>query len=261
MSLFKQTRFPAETVTPRGNTDTGLLKLLALAFMIVDHVGAVFFPRAIEMRFFGRIAFPLYIWCAVVGCCYTRSFEKYIARLLIVGVISQPCFMLALGHEWYELNVFFTLLLGVIGVAGIRMRRAFSQIWAPVAAVLIGALVEMDYGWKGVLLVILVYQCRGSRGAIGAVYLAFCLFWGQDSYVLSSLFGLPLYALSSSLPAGLKAMYLAMIRIQFFAVLSLPFILIPTKGTWRMPKAMTYAAYPAHLLVIGVVRLILQAAS
>ena len=261
MQLFKQTYFPRETVLPQGNADTGLLKLLALAFMIVDHVGSVFFPGVIEMRLIGRMAFPLYIWCAVVGCCYTRSFEKYIARLLLVGVLSQPCYMLALGHKWNELNVFFTLLLGVCGVAGIRMRRAYSQVWAPVAAALTGALVRMDYGWKGVLLVILVYLCRGGRGAIGAVYAAFCLFWGQGSYTLTTLFGVPLNHLTAALPTGLKEICLAMLRLQFCAVLSLPLILIRTGVKWRMPKLMTYAAYPAHLLIIGVIRLLTRAAS
>ena len=73
-TLFSRTRAPCEKVAPAANTDTGLLKLIALACMIVDHVGAVFFPGAMEWRVLGRTAFPLYIWCAVVGCCYTRNF-------------------------------------------------------------------------------------------------------------------------------------------------------------------------------------------
>lgn len=259
MDLFRKTHIPKETIMPAGNTNTGLLKLLALVFMIVDHAGAAFFPNVIELRFIGRLAFPIYIWCAVVGCCYTRSFEKYMLRLLIVGVIAQPCYMLGLSHTWYQLNVFFTLLLGVMGVCGIRLKRGFSHIWAPVAVLLIAAIANPDYGWRGVLLILLVYLCRGSRAAVGAVYLAFCLFWGQGSFTLTTLFGIPLSRLLANLPAGIRGLLQSFLKMQGCAVLALPLILIPTGVKWRMPKWMTYAAYPAHLLIIGLIRLITKA--
>ncbi|MBQ3095263.1 MAG: fimbrial assembly protein, partial [Clostridia bacterium] len=48
-----------------GNTNTGLLKWLALIFMFLDHAGKMCFPGVPEMRILGRIAFPLYCWCLV----------------------------------------------------------------------------------------------------------------------------------------------------------------------------------------------------
>ena len=65
-----------------GNTDTGFLKILALLFMITDHVGAIFFPKITELRIIGRIAFPLYAWCLVVGSVKTKNPVKYALRLL-----------------------------------------------------------------------------------------------------------------------------------------------------------------------------------
>ena len=69
---------PAAAVSPRalspaGNHATATLKLIALFFMLIDHLGAVVFPSLREMRILGRIAFPIYCWCLVVGFHYTRS--------------------------------------------------------------------------------------------------------------------------------------------------------------------------------------------
>ena len=140
----------------RGNLDTGLLKIIALVCMVIDHVGVRLLGNATEWRLIGRIAFPLYLWCMVVGACYTHSPARYALRLLAVGLISQPCFMLGLNHGWNQLNVFFTLLLGYLGIWGIRENRYGSRIWAPLLALAVPCFVSMDYGWRGVLLAMLL---------------------------------------------------------------------------------------------------------
>ena len=43
-------------------------------------------------------------------------------------------------------------------------------------------------------------------------------------------------------------------RIQFWAILALPLMLIPMRRRLHLPKWVSYAAYPSHLLVIGVIR-------
>ncbi|HPF88841.1 MAG TPA: TraX family protein, partial [Candidatus Limiplasma sp.] len=64
-----------------GNTDTSLLKIIALVCMIFDHVGVAYFPGVIELRIIGRMAMPLYAWCLVVGSEYTHDPLKYALRL------------------------------------------------------------------------------------------------------------------------------------------------------------------------------------
>ena len=106
-----------------GNTDTSLLKILALVFMFVDHLGVVIFSNYLEFRVFGRIAFPLYAWCLVVGSVNTRSPLKYGLRLLLTAAISQPFYMMALNHTWTDFSILFTLLIALIAIEGIRVHR------------------------------------------------------------------------------------------------------------------------------------------
>ena len=242
-------------LTPRtaGNENTGLLKVIAIVCMIIDHVGAVFFPRHPEMRLIGRIAFPLFCWCIVVGVEYTRNIWMYALRLLLVGALAQPCFMLGLRHEWYQLNVFATLLVGVLALAGIRKKWHASQYWAPVLALLCSMAVSMDYGWRGVALILMLYACRKSRPALAALMTGFCLYWGFGTIKLSRVFGIPAVLKISWLPYA-SSLLSAIVQVQFWAILALPLMLIPMKGRLKLPKWVAYAAYPVHLLIIGLIR-------
>ena len=100
-----------------GNTATGALKLIALCFMMIDHMGKMLFPQVPEMRILGRIAFPLYAWCMVVGFHYTRNPWRYALRILLVGLVSQPLYMVALNHTWHEPNIFLTLFFALTATA------------------------------------------------------------------------------------------------------------------------------------------------
>ncbi len=267
---------PETTLAPRtaGNENTSLIKILAIALMIVDHVGAAFFkwPASVELRFFGRIAFPLFAWCMAVGAEYTRNIWKYLLRLLIVGVIAQPCYMQALHHEWHELNVYATLFFGMAGIAGVRVRKFGSQIWGPILALIAPLLIKMDYGILGVFLVLGLYACRKSKGAIACFFSAFCLFWGISSgTVITTIFGVEIprtlpatVAINSifgiSLPHAINlSLYIsgfwnAIRYLQFWAILALPLMLIPMGKRFKAPQWIWYAAYPGHLLVIGAIR-------
>lgn len=236
-----------------GNENTGLLKLCAFAFMLVDHIGVVFFPGQMQFRLIGRVSFPLFVWCLCVGAEYTRDIWKYALRLFLIGLVAQPCFMLGLNHKWNELNIFATLLTGLLGIAAVRENRFGSRYWGPALALLTSCAVTMDYGWQGVLFIFLLYACRGSRSAIAAVMIAFCLYWGYGTAMVKSVLGIPLPDSISFLPTS-KRLLVDIGRLQFWAILSLPLILFPMRSRLRLPKPFAYAVYPAHLIVLGVIR-------
>ena len=248
------------SLAPRtaGNENTRLLKLVALVFMITDHVGVVFFPGQLIFRLFGRIAFPLYAWCLVVGVEYTKNIYRYALRLLIGLVISQPCFVLALGENWDTLNIFASLLLGLFAIYGIRENRYGSAWIFPIIAIFLTLLIRIDYDWRGVALMIVLYAARKNRGALAAAFVSFCLFWGTNTVSVASLLHIP--SSISFLPAAYTLLN-AVSRIQFYAVLALPFLLIPmNKCRVRLPRFVAYALYPAHLLIIWVVQTYLMGA-
>lgn len=240
-----------------GNTATGVLKVIALCFMMIDHMGKMLFPQVPEMRILGRIAFPLYAWCMVVGFHYTRNPWRYALRILAVGVISQPLYMVALNHTWLQPNIFLTLFFALLALMAVEekpweregvMQRILGRAGAALglclclcASIWFGC----DYGWRGVLLVVLLYGARSSCTALAAVMVAFCLYWGTNSGTVVNFFGLSL-----RLSGAVGTLLSPWLRTQALAILALPLILIPFKRDLRMPAWVGYGIYPAHLAVL-----------
>lgn len=257
-----------------GNTSTGTLKVLALIFMFCDHAGKMCFPAVQELRIIGRLAFPLYCWCMVVGACRTRSMPRYMLRLALIGLISQPLYMVALAHPWDVPNIFLTLLLGLAGIWGMQEKKWLSHLWAPLLAMM-GAVVlncgTASYGWKGVLLMFLLYAARGSRKTLAAVMIPFCLYWGSG-VSLQNFFGISLTPLRRGTFSSLLNPWL---QLQAMAIFSLPLMIWPEEvripvpaflrrtdaeqthitlrtelPSFRMPRWLSYAIYPLHLVLL-----------
>ena len=236
-----------------GNRNTGLLKLLALAFMLCDHVGVLFFPQVRELRVIGRMALPLYAWCMVVGCVKTRNPYRYALRILILAVVCQPLYMMTLRHGWDYLNIMFLLFFGVISITAIRYTRYGSAIWVPLLCLCFLCVYRVDYGWAGYLFMLVLYFARGTRLGLAAAYMAYALFWGTRSTPVAKLFGctIPLVGLDQQTPVA------SLFRLQGMIWLSLPLILWQSKGQLRMPRWLGYLLYPLHLVLLMLIRLMM----
>lgn len=237
-----------------GNTDTSLLKVVALVSMIIDHVGVAFLPGVQELRILGRIAMPLYVWCLVVGTEYTHNALKYALRLFVLGVISQPLYIMVLGNSWSRPNILFLLCLGVLAIAGIKEKWYYSQFWAPALCLIVCLLFDIDYGWKGFLFILLLYASRYSKPSLAAAYLSFAVIWGVYSFSVTQFFGLPFTFITGNLFSPILRLFF---QLQTMMWLALPLILVQTHTRIKLPKWLGYAAYPLHLLALLLVGLLL----
>lgn len=259
--------------TLAGCVNTPFLKLVALAAMIVDHIGMVIFPGVQIYRVIGRIAFPLYAWCLVVGAAYTRNIWKYALRVLITGLIAQPIYhtgtflylmslvapgllrgraaAFSLAAMFANLSIFGTLLLALLAIAAVRQKAWLSHVWGPALCMIASLYVNVSYGWRGVLFILSLYMARGSRPALAAVMIAFSLLWASGSASLT--------ALRDHTGGDALLVFLStnVLKLQSMAILALPFILIPVRARVPYPKWLAYAAYPAHLFVIKLIALML----
>lgn len=222
----------------KQNLDTNFLKLVAIISMAVDHTMKNFFPDNIALAIIGRIAFPLFAYCLVVGCLYTRSTKKYIGRLFAFAIISQPFFVMAFHPTWESfienilvLNIFFTLIAGVLVINALMNIK--KNWWMILIAVAMVFFLGLDYGIYGIILMVIFYLCRNKN------WLSFILV-----FIL----------MSFSLPGDFVHVFGFGIGLQFFAVLSLPFIYIHTSIRPKINKYFFYIFYPAHLFTIFLIR-------
>ena len=78
-----------------------MLHIIAMTFMLMDHLWATLLPAQDWLTCVGRLAFPIFAFMAVEGYFHTHSFKKYILRLLLFAVLSEIPFDLMYGGTWF----------------------------------------------------------------------------------------------------------------------------------------------------------------
>ena len=255
----KKGKWPLAYTRVGLNTDTALLKLIAMATMLCDHTGKMFF-HANLMRIIGRMAFPIYAYCIAAGCVLTKDHLKYLSRMVLIGLISQPFYVLALDHRnpamfaipfrenpvgaalqfyvesWWYPSIFLTLVLGMLVIWSIREKQLILTVTLALIVWKLNSYI--NYGWEGVLLIVLFYLFITKWWLSLPVILSYMLwmgFQGRGYHMFGVNFG-----------------------IQTFAITALPLIYIPTKSNLKINKWVFYLFYPAHLIGMILIEMALK---
>lgn len=227
------------------------LKIIAIVTMFIDHFGSAVVEKGILrlpmvrenasllaswtaadqlMRTIGRLAFPIFCFLLIEGFIHTRSVAKYAARLFLFALLSELPFDLALRQSFYApgtQNVFFTLLIGLLAIAGASWCRERRFFWLEPLVFLAGLFaadfLSTDYSYRGVFLIIILYLLRFSK---------------------------PLQCLGGAIAIAWEAAGpLGFLPIWFYN---------GTRGKLSL-KYFFYAFYPLHLLLFAGVRQLLLA--
>ena len=108
------------------------LHILAMTFMLMDHLWATLLSSQMWLTHIGRLAFPIFAFLAVEGYFHTRSFKRYALRMLLFAVLSEVPFDLMYGGTVFypvHQNVIWTLLLGLLGIRLMEAARAKGKRW------------------------------------------------------------------------------------------------------------------------------------
>lgn len=249
-----------------------ILKIIACISMLLDHIGFVFDINI--LRIIGRLAFPLYLYLLYNGYKHSSNRVMYAVRLGIFAVISQVPFSLFTTGKILctNGNVFITLLVCLIciWITDAMLNNSVAK-WAaflPTAAVFsmyYFGLIDSDYGEKGVLMafVFLVIYGKGyMKKILTAISMLLITFY---SYILDWVL-LPILWIFGKNP-GIPTLSDWQL-IQVFSLLALPLIFLYNgqKGKWPIghPKAKHvkygfYAFYPAHMLLLWLVVVVIKA--
>ena len=220
----------SKPLTSLAFTDATLssMKWLAVALMVIDHVGKYVFKDAYPWMYAaGRLSMPLFAF--VVGYNLARpemkargALERMGTRLFFCALLATPAFIALnkLPAGWWPLNMLFTFGVAVATVWALRGRAWWNYAAVPLIFLCGGALVE--FWWPAVALVLCVYWFQRSPNWFAAS----CIF--------------------------LSLLSLWVINGNHWALMSIP--LIVTLSIWRLalPRAkwFFYAFYPSHLYAL-----------
>ena len=243
---------------PKGKTEfnisAALLHIIAMALMLMDHLWATLLPAQDWLTCAGRLAFPIFAFMTVEGYFHTRSFKKYILRLLLFAVLSEIPFDLMYGGTWFypvHQNVIWTLLMGLLGIRLMEAVRKKQKIWVyllvsvivAVAGALLGTLCMVDYYGAGILTIFIFYFFRERKwwcllGQVAALYWVNVEMLGGLMYPVH-LFGMEFEICQQGLAL------LALIPIWLYH---------GRQGYHSKPfQYICYAFYPVHMLILVLV--------
>ncbi len=221
-----------------GGLSSAVLKWIAILSMVIDHFGAGYLAYTGQFvtssgynlyqmsRFIGRLAFPIFAFLIIQGYQHTSNRRKYVGQLILFGLLSEIPFDLAFYNQTFYIghqNIFFTLAIGIIGFILFEKfeleENTILQMASAVIAALLAEILHVDYGLYGILFLFGLGMLRNNK-------------------IAQTLFGVIM-----GLVQGIGAS-LAFILIWFY-----------NGNRGRQNKWVFYIFYPAHLLLVYLIRL------
>ena len=240
----------------RVETTSFSLHLMAMLFMLCDHLWGTVINGNDWLTCIGRLAFPIYAFMIVEGYFNTKNLKKYVLRLLVFAVISEIPFNIAMGSRLFypiHQNVLWSFLIA-IGLIHwnekVKEKKLWKRILVGAATIIIayigGIITFVDFYNAGLLMTLTFYFFRGKKWWHYICQLL-CM-WYINMEILGG------YGYEVEIFGTIQ-----FITRQGFAL----FALIPIwlyKGkqghhseAW---KYIRYGFYPLHLLVLGLIKIL-----
>ncbi|MBQ1516386.1 MAG: conjugal transfer protein TraX [Lachnospiraceae bacterium] len=242
-----------QAITRRGRLNANQLKLIAIIAMTIDHLTWAIFPgtQAVWYVFclhiVGRLTAPIMWFFIAEGYHYTHDVKRYAARLFVFAAVSHFAYDFAFGIP------FFAPSAGVFNRTSVMWSLAWAVVliwvchnekipkWGQILAIIGICLISFPSDWSSI-----------------AVMCPFFLYVHRDKFGLqarSIVFWTFIYAAVYFL--FLDRLYGA---LQMFTFLTIPLLrqYNGERGQWKGMKWLFYIYYPAHLVVIGLIRIALH---
>ena len=213
-------------------TTTFSLRIMAMVFMLCDHLWATVIHGNEWLTCVGRLTFPIFAFLIVEGYFHTKSLKKYVLRLLIFAVISEiPFNLMLMSYPLFPFhqNVMLTLLLGLLACRAWDRRKW----WQLLLLLPVSVLSFPDYGALGVATVLMFHVFRGQKLLQLLMLVAINWFGFEGQNLLIGTFELP---------------------IQAFAILAIVPICLYNGEKGKGGKWLQYGSYvfyPLHMLILG----------
>ncbi len=230
------------------------LKYIAVICMVIDHAAWAFVPTGTllgqVLHLIGRLTAPIMCFFVAEGYYHTRDKKKYLLRMAAFAVISvfPYAFFCADGDltrtftAFYDLGMIYTLTLGLLSVMVWNSDLDGPiRFFALVAAVCLSSL--GDWPYAGVLWVFFFSVFREDPKKRDIAFVLVCLM----------MIGLLVYEYYDLDPALVPETV-----CQCGTLLALPLLRLYNGERGKYPKWFFYVFYPAHLIVLGILRALIK---
>ena len=240
----------------RFTTTSFSLHIMAMLFMLCDHLWGTLVPGNDWLTCIGRIAFPIFAFMIVEGYFHTSDLKKYVKRIFIFALISEIPFNLALGSRLFypiHQNVLWSFLIS-IGLIYWNEKVKEKAIWKRVLIAVLstltgcvaGIITFVDFYHAGILTVLIFYFFRQRKwwsyvGQLIGLY-----------YINMEILGGFMY----EIPIAGNTFYLMRQGLALLALIPI-WLYQGEQGYYnRIIKNIYYWFYPVHLLILGLLKML-----
>lgn len=232
-----------------------LLHIIAMIFMLFDHLWGTIIPGNNWLTCLGRISFPIFAFLIVEGYFHTKSIKKYVYRLLIFAILSEIPFNLIMGSRiFYPIhqNVLFSFLISIGLICLNEKAKLTNKIWLQLftgfitimLGYIVGIISMVDFYHAGILTVLVFYFFR-QRKLWSYIGQFFCLLYINTEILGGLVYEINIFG---------KTYFWAQ---QGFAILALiPIWLYKGKQGYhnKTIQYFYYLFYPLHLLLLFIIK-------
>ncbi len=231
------------------------LKLIAMAAMTIDHLTCVIWPNypkdisIILLHAIGRLAAPIFWFFVAEGYHHTRSFKKYLGRMLLFALISHFAYNFAFGIPFVpfqtsvfnQTSIFWGFACALIALKIADSNHPALKAWIKRVLGFVFVMLAFPADWSAPGALVIVSHGR-NRGRFAKQMLFMALYIAMYALVfflfIDSVYGL----------------------LQMGVVLAIPLLRQYNggRGNAKWLKWLFYAYYPAHLALCGVIRIALH---
>lgn len=228
------------------------LKLIAIIAMMVDHLVWTLFPGystqwfVVLCHILGRLTAPIMWFFIEEGYYHTRSVKKYALRLFALAVVSHFAYTFCFGIP------FLPLQTGIFNQTGVVWSLAWGLVllwfweashWKDRQKMLLLAfvcLITFPCDWSCIAAMAVLFM--GVNRGNFQQQMKWMMVWTAVYALVYFFFIDKVYAL-----------------IQLFTCLCIPLLKLYNgqRGSWKGMGKVFYAFYPAHLAVLGILRILL----
>ena len=238
--------------------DANQIKLLAILAMTIDHIAWLVFPGyskaplALLMHLIGRMTCPIMCFFIAEGYYHTRDLNRYTLRLFVFAVISHFAYIFA-SQDFVDARSFIPFYYGgILNQTSVMWSLAWGLVllrindskrlphWLKAVIVFVVCAITFPSDWSCVAAVAILFM-GNARGNFKQ-QMIWMMLWSATYAAVYFIFLDKIYGV-----------------IQLFTCLTIPLLRLYNgeRGKWKGMGKLFYVYYPAHLFIMGILRVLL----